>query len=134
MKHWQTALLIFAAMFASLARAEDFKTINGKEYKDATVTRVEGDGIVLRTKTGISKVYFVELSQDLQKRFRSSPATATAAQPDAIKVKAKEDGRPQAGRSGRLVVVGQGGVSWQIIIGGIVVLLVIVMAVVRSRF
>jgi len=134
MKHWQTALLIFAAMLASRARAEDFKTINGKEYKDATVTRVEGDGIVLRTKTGISKVYFFELSQDLQKRFRPSPVTPSAAQPDPIKVKAKEDERRQAGRSGRLVVVGQSGVSWKVIIGGIVVLLVIVMAVVRSRF
>ena len=134
MKHWQIALSIFAALFASLARAEDFKTNNGKEYKDATVTRVEGDGIVLRTKTGISKVYFFELSQDVQKRFRPSPVTPSAAQPDPIKVKAKEDERRQAGRSSRLVVVGQGGVSWQIILGGIVVLLVIVIAVVRNRF
>src|SRR4030095_10721402 len=34
----------------SIARAEDFKTITGKEYKDVTVTRVEPDGIILRTK------------------------------------------------------------------------------------
>ena len=77
MKHWQIALSIFAALFASLARAEDFKTNNGKEYKDATVTRVEGDGIVLRTKTGISKVYFVELPKDVQERFHYGSATPT---------------------------------------------------------
>jgi hypothetical protein len=50
-----------AVLSASLALAEDFKTINGKIYKDATISRVEADGIVLRTKTGISKVYFIEL-------------------------------------------------------------------------
>ena len=48
--------------------AEDFKTITGKEYKDATVTRVEADGIVLRSKTGISKVYFAELPKDIQEK------------------------------------------------------------------
>ena len=59
--------LIFSV--ASAAFSEDFKTVNGKEYKDATVTRVEPDGIVLRTKSGISKVYFAELPKDVQERF-----------------------------------------------------------------
>ena len=61
--------LILAVLFASLALAEDFKTVNGKVYKDATVSRVEADGIELKTKTGISKVYFTELPQDVQQRF-----------------------------------------------------------------
>jgi hypothetical protein len=61
--------LILAVLFASLALAEDFKTASGKVYKDATVTRVEPDGIELKTKTGISKVYFTELPQDVQERF-----------------------------------------------------------------
>ena len=90
-EYWKTALSIFA-LSASLTLAEDFKTINGKEYKDATVTRVEGDGIVLRTRTGISKVYFVELPQDVQKKFRPSPATPSAAQREPIKVEAKQEG------------------------------------------
>jgi hypothetical protein len=38
--------------FASVAVADDFKLIDGKEYKDATVTRIEPDGIVLKTKSG----------------------------------------------------------------------------------
>jgi len=133
-KYWKTALSIFAALSSSLALAEDFKTINGKEYKDATVTRVEGDGIVLRTKTGISKVYFFELPQDVQKKFRPIPATPTAAQREPIKVEAKQDGRQQADRSGRVVVVGQSAGSWKLIFGGIIVLVVVVLAVVRSRF
>ena len=62
--------------FASVALADDFKTIEGKEYKDVTVSRVEPDGIVLRTKSGISKVYFVELPKDVQERFNYNAAGA----------------------------------------------------------
>ena len=58
-----------AVLFTSLALSEDFKTVSGKVYKDATVTRIEADGIELKTKTGISKVYFTELPQDVQERF-----------------------------------------------------------------
>ena len=62
-------MVILAVLFTSLALSEDFKTTNGKVYKDATVTRIEADGIELKTKTGISKVYFTELPQDVQERF-----------------------------------------------------------------
>jgi hypothetical protein len=68
-KYWKTALAILAALSASIALADDFKTINGKEYKNAEVSRVEPDGIVLKTKSGITKVYFVELPKELQQRF-----------------------------------------------------------------
>jgi len=54
--------------FALAAVADDFKTVNGKEYKDATITRVEPDGIVVKTKSGITKVYFAELPKEVQER------------------------------------------------------------------
>jgi vacuolar-type H+-ATPase subunit I/STV1 len=73
MKHWQITLAILAALVASLALAEDFKTTSGKEYKSATVSRVEPDGLVLRTKSGISKVYFTELPKEIQERFKYDP-------------------------------------------------------------
>jgi thioredoxin 1 len=63
---------------ASVAVADDFKLVNGREYKDATVSRVEPDGIVLRTNAGIAKVYFVELSKEDQERFHYNPAAASA--------------------------------------------------------
>jgi hypothetical protein len=69
MKHWQISLAISAALSASLALADDFKTINGKEYKNATVSHVEPDGITIKTKSGISKIYFTELPKDVQLRF-----------------------------------------------------------------
>ena len=68
-KHWRTALASLAVVSASITLADDFKTLDGKQYRNATVSRVERDGIVLRTKSGISKVYFVELPADVQERF-----------------------------------------------------------------
>ena len=69
MKNWATTIAILPLLLATLALAEDFKTVSGKVYKDATVSRIEADGIELKTKTGISKVYFSELPQELQERF-----------------------------------------------------------------
>jgi hypothetical protein len=69
--------VILTVCFASIALADDFTTINGKEYKNATISRVEADGIVIRTKTGISKIYFVELPKDVQERFHYGSATPT---------------------------------------------------------
>ena len=72
------ALPFLISCFASFALAEDFKNIDGQEYKDATVTRVEPDGIVLTTGSGISKVYFTEFPKDVQESFHYDPAKAAA--------------------------------------------------------
>lgn len=72
-------IAILATLCAALfALADDFKTINGKEYKDATVTRVEPDGILVKTKTGIAKLYFAELPPEVQRRFNYDPQQAAA--------------------------------------------------------
>jgi hypothetical protein len=68
---------ILAALSMSLALADDFKTINGKEYKNVTVSRVEADGIVIKTKTGLSKIYFAELPKDVQERFHYGSSMPT---------------------------------------------------------
>jgi hypothetical protein len=62
----------------SAAYAEDFKTVNGKEYKEATVTRVEPDGIIVKAKSGITKVYFVELPKEVQERFHYDSGKAAS--------------------------------------------------------
>ena len=119
-----------------MALAEDFKTINGKQYKDATISRVERDGIVLRTKTGISKVYFPELPKDVQEKFHYGQPAPSAAQRERepIKLGTKQDGRGQTDKSGRVTVVGQSAVSLKVFVAAIVVLVGVVFAVVRSRF
>ena len=76
MNPWKTASMSLAVS-ASLGLADDFKTIDGKIYKDATISHVEADGIVIKTKTGISKIYFVELPKDVQERFHYGSATPT---------------------------------------------------------
>ena len=70
----ETTIGDFSGAFRVIALAEDFKTINGKEYKNVTVSRVEPDGIVLKSKSGITKVYFTELPKDVQKRFQHDSA------------------------------------------------------------
>jgi thiol-disulfide isomerase/thioredoxin len=71
-------LTFFILCFASLALAEDFKAVDGKEYKDVTVSRVEPDGIVLISSSGISKLYFIELPKEVQERFHYDAANAAA--------------------------------------------------------
>ena len=71
-------LTLLILSFTAAAFSEDFKTVNGKEYKDATITRVEPDGIVVKTPSGISKISFAELPKEIQERFHYDPQKATA--------------------------------------------------------
>ena len=77
MKYWKTALSIFA-LSASLALAEDFKTIKGKEYKNATVTCVVPDGLVIKFHGGIVKSHFTELPSDVQKKYGYDAVAASS--------------------------------------------------------
>ena len=64
--------------FVSAVFAEDFHTLNGKEYKDATVTRIEPDGIVVKTNSGVTKIYFTELPKDVQEHFHYDSGKAAS--------------------------------------------------------
>ena len=79
MKDSVIALAIMVTLTAALAQAEDFKTITGKEYKDAIISRVESDGIVLRTHSAVVKLYFSELPKEVQERFNHGGVKTTAA-------------------------------------------------------
>src|SRR5215469_6418556 len=52
---------------------DDFGTINGHNYDGVTVMRVEPDGVVVKTKSGIVKLYFSELSQQAQQKYHYDP-------------------------------------------------------------
>src|SRR6266478_6210543 len=73
-----TSFVILIVCFASVALADDFKTIDGKKYKNVNVSRVEPDGLVLSSKSGISKVYFTELPKEVQQRFNYDAEKAAA--------------------------------------------------------
>jgi hypothetical protein len=76
MQYRKTTLAILAALSTSLALADDFKTTNGKEYKNVTVSRVEPDGIVITFSGGIVKIPFTELSPENQTKYGYEPAAA----------------------------------------------------------
>ena len=125
-KDWATTLAILALLSATLALAEDFKTVSGKLYKDATIIRVEADGIVLRSKMGISKVYFIELPKGVQERFRPSPSPAKTAapqrEPEPIKLK------------GWAAVMANPTAFIIFFVASIIIIAGVVFAVVRRRF
>jgi hypothetical protein len=134
-KEYATTLAILALLSATLALAEDFKTVRGKLYKDATIIRVESDGIVLKTKTGISKVYFVELPNDVRERFHPSPAKTAAAQRQPIKL--DSDLRSET----PLTLLGKGWAAVManptavvIFVAGTIIFAAVVFAIVRRRF
>jgi hypothetical protein len=69
------AICLFIFLSGTLF-ADDFKTNDGKEYKNVTVSRAEPDGIVVMTSYGIIKLYFVELPQDVRDKYHYDPAQA----------------------------------------------------------
>jgi hypothetical protein len=73
------AFLVFIAlMFAttSASLCDDFKMLDGKEYKHVTVSRREPDGIVITTNSGIIKLYFSELPPDVRAKYNYDPKKA----------------------------------------------------------
>ena len=136
MKYWATTVPILAVLPATLTLAEDFKTINGKVYKDATITRVEADGIILRTKTGISKIYFLELPKDVQERFHYEPPKPVAAQRERqpIKVEAKKDESAKTDQGGWVGALLLSAVFLRALVFGTLIITAVVIAIVRSRY
>ena len=65
-KYWETALSILLSLPVSFALADDIKTNNGKEYKNAIVSRVEPDGIMIKFSGGLVKIPFTDLSEELK--------------------------------------------------------------------
>lgn len=135
MKNWAATLAILS-LLGSLALAEDFKTVSGKVYKDATITRVETDGIVLRTKTGISKIYFVELPKNIQERFHYAAATPVAAQRarEPIAIEAKPTGSPRVDNFGWVGALPVSALFLRLLILGAFVITGIVVVIIRNRF
>jgi hypothetical protein len=82
------AVLIAGALHAA---GEDFTLNDGREYKNVTVSRTEPDGIVVMTSTGIVKLFFSELPEDLQKKhgYDSQTAARFRAEVEAANQQAK---------------------------------------------
>jgi hypothetical protein len=70
------SLAISLALTASVALADEIKTISGKEYKNATVQRVEPDGLMVKFSGGLIKIPFTELAQELKEKYHYNPEEA----------------------------------------------------------
>jgi len=92
MKKLLMLVLIFSAV---LVRAEDkisFKTNDGIEIKDGTVTKVEPDGITVMHSAGAAKFLFSNLPSDIQSRFGyNSQKEAEYIAQSAVKKKAQQE-------------------------------------------
>jgi hypothetical protein len=96
---------ILIVCFASIAVADDIKTLHGKEYKNATVSRVEPDGIVIKFTGGIVKLAFVELPEETRNKYgyrvqaaQARPTNQTQADAQVIDKWNAEVRRIQEGR------------------------------------
>ena len=73
-KRYIVYILTFACL--KLAYAEDLTLSDGKVYSNVKVNRIEPDGITISHVSGITKVYFWELSADIQQKYSYDPAKA----------------------------------------------------------
>jgi len=118
-KYWQTALVIFASLCATVALPDDFKTIDGKEYENVEVNRVEPDGIVVITfSCAIVKIPFNELSPEIKRKYGYNPQAAAAysaeqsEQQGALAQQRKADGGPAVAIGGSPVSSSQVKLYW----------------------
>ena len=85
----------------SIVVAEDFKTVNGKEYKNAKVSRVEPDGIMIKFHGGIAKIFFVELPPEIQKQYGYDPAAAMQQKARPADLMSQAESALRAGQFGK---------------------------------
>jgi hypothetical protein len=73
------ALVAIAIIAALPAKAEDWKTTDGKVYKDVQVIKVEDDAVTILFAEGGARVDLAKLSPELQKKFSYDPVKAKVA-------------------------------------------------------
>jgi hypothetical protein len=86
-RYLAAALLIITA----IAFGDDFKTIDGKEYKNVTVDRVEPDGLIITHSVGRAKIPLTKLPKYLQEKYYRDRVAAAAA--DRAAAQAAEEKR-----------------------------------------
>ncbi|MDA7681362.1 hypothetical protein N8603_03145 [Verrucomicrobiales bacterium] len=67
----------------------DFKTVSGKVYKNAKISKVAGDYISISHQEGLSRIYFKDIPKELSTKLGLSRATARAAEKEREEAKIK---------------------------------------------
>jgi hypothetical protein len=76
-------ILLFSialTILSPLARADNFTTLDGDTYTNATVKRVEPDGIVIADTDGVRKLKFKNLAPEIGVKYGYDPTKAAAFQ------------------------------------------------------
>jgi len=73
------------------AGAEDLTTTEGKVYKNVTVRKVEPDGISITHESGLAKIPFTKLPEEVQKRHGYDPAKGKAYAEEQAKKQARAE-------------------------------------------
>ena len=71
---------LLAVLIPVVGHAGDVSTIQGSVYSNATVLRVEPDGLNIRHSSGIAKVFFWELPREVAAKYGYRPERASAYQ------------------------------------------------------
>jgi len=79
--------LLLIAGLCSMAYADDLRLSKGVVYKEYKIARTEPDGIVITHSTGIAKILFWELPEDIQNKYNYD---LQAAQAYHTKIEAEE--------------------------------------------
>jgi hypothetical protein len=69
-------VLCFQLAVAGSAFAEDFTTLDGERYADATLKRVEPDGLVISYADGVKKLKFTNLPSEICRKYGYNPDIA----------------------------------------------------------
>ncbi len=65
--------ILLLVLMTATAYCDDFRLVDGRELKNVTVNRVEPDGLIVETESGIEKIAFSSLPKDVQEKFGYDP-------------------------------------------------------------
>jgi cation transport ATPase len=93
--------LLLVLLTANAIFASDITTRDGKTYKHAKVTGVDADGLRIMHSTGVTKVSFDNLPDEIQKEYNYDPAKVAAFRKAAEEAKKAETERAAAAQRER---------------------------------
>ena len=74
----KTIICIFSLITATALFADDIKTLSGMTFKNVTITRIEANGITIGYDTGVTKLPFSDLPEDVRTKYGYDPKKAAA--------------------------------------------------------
>lgn len=100
----------------------DITTLDGKTYKDATVTGLEPDALHISFRQGVVRIPFVELPEDLRRQYGYDPLKAAQYQnPVAVNP------------AGRVLADNPEQIGMFVVLGGVALILVLVVVAIASK-